>query len=226
MDTLTKSVAETTSTTMSTYTLNDMFVGIIITLIIGFMVCFTYMKTTKKASVSESFVSTLIIVPIVINIIIALIGNNVASAFSLAGAFSIIRFRSEPGDPKDIGYIFFSMAGGLACGLGLYVYAIAFTIILCLIMFILDRFNFGVISANKKSLKILIPENYDFEGVFDDLFSTYTEDAELIKIKSVDLGSLFELNYIVSLKNGVKQKEFLDHIRSRNGNLTVLLTVA
>ncbi len=225
MDTVTNLV-NTSAETVTAYTLNDMFVGIAITLIIGLMVCFTYMKTTKKSEVSESFVTTLIIVPIVINIIIAVIGNNVASAFSLAGAFSIIRFRSEPGDPKDIGYIFFSMAGGLACGLGLYLDAIVFTIILCIIMFLLNKFNFGVISRNKKSLKILIPENYDFEGAFDDLFLTYTENAELIRIKSVDLGSLFELNYIVNLKQDAKQKEFLDHIRSRNGNLTVLLSVA
>ncbi len=223
MDTLANLLNTSSS---SAYTLNDMLFGIIITLILGLLVCTTYMKTTKKCDISESFVLTLIIVPIVIHIIIAVIGNNVASAFSLAGAFSIIRFRSEPGDPKDIGFIFFSMAGGLACGLGLYSYAIVFTIILCLIMFALNKLNYGVVSSNKKSLKILIPENYDFEGAFDDLFTTYTDDHVLTKVKTVDLGSLYELNYIVNLKNDIKQKDFLDNIRSRNGNLTVLLSIA
>ncbi len=225
MDILTNTLTETAVAT-ATYTLQDMMLGIIVTLIIGIMVCFTYMSTTPKTQISESFVLTLIIIPIVINIIIALIGNNVASAFSLAGAFSIVRFRSEPGDPKDIGYIFFSMAGGLACGIGLYTYAIIFTAILCMIMYILNRLHFGMVASNKKSLKILVPENYDFEKAFDDLFSAYTEEANLLKVKTVDLGSLYELNYVVNLKADTKQKEFLDQIRSRNGNLTVLLSVA
>lgn len=217
---------EVATTAVNTFTLQDMTVGIVITLIIGLLVCFTYMKTTKKTEISESFILTLIIIPIVINIIIALIGNNVASAFSLAGAFSIVRFRSEPGDPKDIGYIFFSMAGGLACGMGLYTYAILFTLILCLIMFVLNKLKFGVVSSNKKQLKVLIPENYDYEGAFDDLFNAYTNDHTLIKVKTVDLGSLYELSYIINLKDGARQKDFLDNIRCRNGNLTVLLSIA
>ncbi len=226
MDILTNAVSTAQTTTASAYTLQDMAIGIIVTLIVGIMVCFTYMNTTRKTEISESFVLTLIIIPIVINIIIALIGNNVASAFSLAGAFSIVRFRSEPGDPKDIGYIFFSMAGGLACGIGLYSYAIIFTVILCMIMYILNKLHFGLVASNKKSLKILVPENYDFENAFDDLFSAFTEEANLLKVKTVDLGSLYELNYVVNLKDGIKQKEFLDQIRSRNGNLTVLLSIA
>ncbi len=135
MDTLTNAIATSSATT--TYGMQDMIVGILITLIIGLIVCFTYMQTTRKTEIQQSFILTLIIIPVVINIIISLIGNNVASAFSLAGAFSIIRFRSEPGNPKDIGYIFFTMAGGLACGLGLYSYAILFTLILCLYVLIL-----------------------------------------------------------------------------------------
>ncbi len=220
MDILTKELE-----TLTTYTLQDMAIGILITLIIGLIVSFTYMKTTQKTAISESFVLTIIIIPVVINLIIALIGNNVASAFSLAGAFSIVRFRSEPGDPKDIGYIFFSMAGGLACGMGLYSYAVLFTLILCLIMYTLNKLNFGVISSNKKSLKILIPENYDFEDAFDDIFDAYADDCSLLKVKTVDLGSLYELNYIINLKEGARQKDFINNIRSRNGNLTVLLSV-
>ncbi len=226
MDTLTNTITQTATTTATVFTIQDMLIGIGITMIIGLLVCFTYMKTTRKTEISESFILTLIIIPIVIDIIIALIGNNVASAFSLAGAFSIVRFRSEPGDPKDIGYIFFTMAGGLACGLGLYSYAIIFTIILCLIMVVLNKVKFGIASNNRKSLKILIPENYDFENMFEDIFDAFTEEAVLQRVKTVDLGSLYELNYIINLKTDAKQKEFLDNIRSRNGNLTVLLSIA
>lgn len=224
MDILT-STTEATTTGLSTLSINGMVIGILITLVLGLIVCFTYMQTTRKTEISESFILTLIIIPVVINIIIVVIGNNVASAFSLAGAFSIIRFRSEPGNPKDIGYIFFTMAAGLACGLSQYSYAIVFTIILCLIMFILNKTKFGITTSNKKSLKILIPENYDFENAFDDIFLQYTDENVLQRVKTVDLGSLYEISYVVSLKQDVKQKEFLDQIRSRNGNLTVLLSI-
>lgn len=222
MDILTNA---TDTLSVGSYTIQDMIFGIGVTLLIGLIVSFTYMKTTKRSSVSESFILTIIIIPVVINIIIALIGNNVASAFSLAGAFSIVRFRSEPGDPKDIGYIFFSMAGGLACGMELYVNAIIFTIILCAIMVVLNKVKFGSSHENQKTLKVLIPEDYDFENAFSDLLAKYTDEAILTTVKTVDLGSIYEISYNLTLKNNVNKKQFIDDIRSRNGNLTVLLSV-
>lgn len=192
--------------------------------LIGLLISLTHIKITDKNTVSDSLPVTLFILPIIIALIISLIGNNVASAFSLAGAFSIVRFRSEPGDPKDISFIFFAMAGGLACGLGVYLYGIVFTIILCAIMMILSYAKFGKTKGNVKVLKILIPENLDYEDAFDDLFLKFTNGYSLTKVKTVDLGSLYELVYTVNLKGNVSQKQFLDQIRCRNGNLTVMLS--
>lgn len=221
--------SETLVTALSTtanYPIDIKQVAIIIlsSLFVGLLISVTHIKTSNRNLQSESLSITLVILPIIVALIIYLIGNNVASAFSLAGAFSLVRFRSEPGDPKDISYIFFAMAGGLACGIGECLFGIAFTIILCLIMVVLYKTNFGKSKTNIKTLKVLVPENFDYENAFDDLFSEYTVSSSLDKVKTVDLGSLFELVYTVTLKEGKSQKQFMDKIRCRNGNLTVMLT--
>lgn len=183
------------------------------------------MKTSNKGGYSQNFSLTLVIIPTVIAIIVLLIGSNVARAFSLAGAFSIIKFRSVPGDPKDISYVLFTMAAGLACGVGFYGYAVLFTIFLCLLMFVLNVFNFGAKKASQKLLKITIPEDLDYEGAFYDIFEKFTVNHELIKVKTTDLGSLFQLVYVVTMDNRLSQKEFLDELRCRNGNLNITLSM-
>ncbi|WP_368677451.1 DUF4956 domain-containing protein [Acinetobacter sp. VT 511] len=122
------------------------------------VISLTYMKT-NQSTYSQSFTLTMVVLPVIVAIIILLIGSNIARAFSLAGAFSIIRFRSAPGDPKDIAYVLFTMASGLACGVGAFGYAVLFTIILCVLMFVLSRFNFGGKKSQLKTLKVTIPEN-------------------------------------------------------------------
>ncbi len=189
------------------------------------MISFTYIKTHSRGHYSQNFSLTLVMIPCIIAIIILLIGSNIARAFGLAGAFSIIRFRSTAGDPKDIAYVFFTMASGLACGVGLYGYASLFSILLCLIMFVLSKVNFGARKASDKLLKIVIPEDLDYQGAFDDVFKTHTLKHDLKKVRTTDLGTLYELVYIVTMKNGTNEKEFMDAIRCRNGNLNVLLVM-
>lgn len=162
-------------------------------------------------------------IPCIIAIIILLIGSNIARAFGLAGAFSIIRFRSTPGDPKDIAYVFFTMAAGLSCGVGYFGYAIFFTILLCLFMVVLSKVNFGARKSSYKLLKVVIPENLDYEREFEDVFDKYTLSRELRKVKTTDLGTLYELVYIISINNNVSEKDFLDALRCRNGNLNIIL---
>jgi len=163
--------------------------------------------------------------PCIIAIIILLIGSNVARAFGLTGAFSIARFRSAPGDPKDIGYVFFAMAAGLACGVGVYGYAILFTVTLCILMVVLSKVNYGARKSSDKMLKIVIPEDLDYQGAFDDIFETYTYNYELKKVKTTDMGTLYELVYIVNMRQNAREKEFLDEIRCRNGNLNIILSM-
>lgn len=199
---------------------------IFISMIMGFVISLTYIKTADNGHYTQNFALTLILLPMVIALIILLIGSNVARAFSLAGAFSIVRFRSAPENPKDVSYVFFSMAAGLACGVGFYLYAIVFTIVLCFIMFILKLVNYAGRKTSQKNLKITIPENLNFEGIFDDILKKYTQSYSLNKIKTIDMGSLFELDYLVTVKNDISQKKFIDELRCKNGNLTITLSLS
>ena len=183
------------------------------------------MFTHKKGVYSQSFVLTLVMLPLIVSMIILLVGSNVARAFSLAGAFSIIRFRSTVGDPKDIAYIFFTMAVGLALGVGFAAYSVAFAIILCLIMMILSKTDYGRKKDSPKTLKIVLPENADYEKRFDDIFEKYTKFHEAKRVRTTDLGSLFEIVYDISLKKDISEKSFIDELRCRNGNLTITLSM-
>lgn len=218
---LTVSGVEGTSISIATALLTIAF-----SMIIGFIISITYMKTADHGNYTQNFALTLILLPMIISLIILLIGSNVARAFSLAGAFSIVRFRSAPGNPKDISYIFFSMAAGLACGVGFYAYAVLFTVVLCLIMVVLGLLKFGCKKVSHRNLKITIPEDLNFEGVFDEILKKYTKSYVLSKVKTVDMGSLFELDYNVILKEDAEQKRFIDELRCKNGNLTIALSVS
>jgi uncharacterized membrane protein YhiD involved in acid resistance len=203
----------------------DAILTIVVSFILGGIISLTYMKTSRRANTSQNFALTLVMLPIVVAIIILLIGSNVARAFSLAGAFSIIRFRSAPGDPKDISYVLFTMAAGLSAGTGYFLYAILFTIVLCLIMAFLSYIKFGGGKKTQKLLKITIPENLNYEGAIDEVIKDYTSSYELKKIKTTDMGSLFELVYNVTLDDKKSQKDFLDALRCRNGNLNITLSM-
>ena len=162
--------------------------------------------------------------PIILSVIIIFIGSNIARAFSLAGTLSIIRFRSAPGDPKDIGFIFFDFAAGLACGVGLFGYGAIFVAILCIIMILAEKFKFFEKKATHKVLKITIPENLNYQGAFDEILKKYTKKYSLTRIKTTDLGSLFELNYAVIMLDDMDEQEFINELRCRNGNLEIRLS--
>ena len=213
-----------TSTTGESLTLANTLIIIGASIILGLIISISYMKTSKEEVVTSGFAVTLIMLPAIISIIILLVGNNVARAFSLAAAFSIIRFRSEPKDPKDISYIFFTLAVGLSAGMGYVGYAVLFTIILCLIMFILKFINYGEADKSFFELRITIPENLNYENVFDDVLKKYTSSWMFKKVKTKEFGSLFEITYTVVMKNE-NQKKFIDELRCRNGNLGVVLSV-
>ncbi|MDR3294262.1 MAG: DUF4956 domain-containing protein [Clostridiales Family XIII bacterium] len=194
-------------------------------LVMGLVISFVYMKTHKTKSPSQSFALTFVLLPAVVAIIILLVGNNVARAFSLAGAFSIIRFRSAPGDPKDITYVLFSMAVGLAAGMGYVLYAAIVGLVLCAVMVLLELFKYGRPKGIEKILKITVPENLDFQDTFDIVMEKYTTSFRLRRMKTADLGSLYELNYAVVTKDGINEKAFIDELRCRNGNLNITLVL-
>ncbi len=191
----------------------------------GIIISLTYIKTHEKVQHSQNFSLTIVLLPAIIATIIMLIGSDIAKAFSLAGAFSIIRFRSAPGDPKDIAFVLFSMAAGLAAGVGLYTFAILFSILLCSVMFILNKFNYGKTNTQIKKLKLTIPEDLDYEETYNKLFDEYTNEYTLTHVKTTAMGSLYQLTYNISIKDGVNIKSFMDEIRIRNGNLNISLNM-
>ncbi|MBQ3462505.1 MAG: DUF4956 domain-containing protein [Clostridia bacterium] len=194
-------------------------------LIFGILISLTYIYTHKDRH-QQSFAITLTMLPIILTVIILFVGSNVARAFSLAGTLSIIRFRSAPGDPEDIGYIFFDIAAGLACGVGLFLWGAIFVILLCLVMIFISKTNYARPKSTAKQLKITIPENLDYEGVFDEILKRYTNSYVLRRVKTTDLGSLFELTYSLKMIKGADEKELIDELRTRNGNLNIVLSLA
>ncbi|MBM7568566.1 DUF4956 domain-containing protein [Paenibacillus sacheonensis] len=214
----------TTAAEGQALTFTDALLTIVVSIALGALISWTYMRT--QATYTQNFALTMIVLPAIVAIIILLIGSNIARAFSLAGAFSIIRFRSAPGDPKDIAFVLFTMAAGLACGVGSLDYGILFTIVLCGLMFVLRAMNFGGKRAAQKLLKVTIPENLGYEEAFDEVFNQFGIAYELRKVRTTELGSLYEVVYAVTIDERTNQKDFLDAIRCRNGNLDITLTMS
>ena len=187
----------------------------------GLVVSFTHQKSSRSAS-PANFLLTLMVLPVVICVIIMLVGSNVARAFSLAGAFTLVRFRSEPGDPKDIAYICIVMAVGLSTGMGFLTYAVMVTLILCTVLMLFGAAT-GWGMERRRWLKIDIPEDLNYYGAFDDILEEYTAKSTLDKVRTTDMGSIFQLSYTVRLKEARCEKEFIDALRCRNGNLSVAL---
>lgn len=213
------------STEALSLNLSGILMVVLSSLVLGLMISQVYIKTHRKEGYAENFPVTLIMLPAIIAVIILLVGNNVARAFSLAGAFSLIRFRSAPGDPKDIAYVFFTLAVGLACGMGYLLYALIFALILCMVMIVIAKTRYGQSSTPKMNLKITIPEDMNYNHLFDETFTSYLNDWKLTKVKTSNFGSLFELFYTIVLKSPDSQKDLIDELRSKNGNLNISLTI-
>ncbi len=214
------------SNVSSQITVVSALVTIAVALIFGGAVAVTYYKTQDAEVYQRSLAITLFMLPVILSVIILFVGSNVARAFSLAGTLSIIRFRSNPGDAKDIGFIFFDIAAGLACGVGLYAYGALFVLILCAVILIIEKKKVFMPKETRKILRIVIPEDLNYQNMFDDILDRYTKNYTLSKIKTADLGSLFEVVYNVSLNADVNEQELLNELRTRNGNLTIMLSEA
>lgn len=206
-----------------TLNLTSMLTVIISSLLLGFAISLLYIKTHKHSGYAPSFAITLVMLPIIIAIIILLIGNNVARAFSLAGAFTIIRFRSAPADPKDITYIFFALAVGLSLGLGYVGYAVLFTVVLGIVIAFMEGFRYACPKNEHMILKVTVPEDLDYQNLITDILEEYTVNFKLKRVKTADFGALFEAVYFIELKKDCNQKEMIDKIRVKNGNLNVQL---
>lgn len=184
----------------------------------GLIIAFVY---SFRNSTSKSFVMTLALLPAIVQVVIMLVNGSIGAGIAVMGAFNLVRFRSVPGSAKEICSIFLAMAVGLATGMGYLLLAGILVVVICTIQLIFSFIKIGDKTSVKKELRITIPESLDYTGVFDELFEQYTKSNELVEVKTANMGSLYKLRYIVILKEQSQEKQFIDDLRCRNGNLEI-----
>lgn len=192
--------------------------GLLISLLCGAIIAIVYRVGTNRPS-KFMLISTLIL-PAIVQVIIVVVNGNIGAGVAAAGAFSLVRFRSIPGSSRDICMLFLAMASGLVCGLGFMWYALIFTVIISVIIMAAEK----LVPPNRaamRELKIIIPEDMEYDGTFDDIFKEYTTSSVLDHVKTIRMGTMYELVYIIAFKGGKSEKEMLDKIRCRNGNLSI-----
>ena len=189
-------------------------------LVLGLIMAFAYMFRARH---TKSFVVTLALLPGVVCVVIMLVNGNVGTGVAVAGAFSLVRFRSVPGTAKEICAIFLAMGAGLIAGMGYLGFAALFTLVMCgaFVLYNLLDVGAGKKAASHKTLTVTIPEDLNYTDIFNDIFQEYTRSWELVRVKTTNMGSLFKLTYDIELRDATKEKEMIDAIRCRNGNLEV-----
>lgn len=192
-------------------------------LLCGLILALAYMH---RARYTRSFVVTLAILPAVVCVVIMMVNGNVGAGVAVAGAFSLVRFRSVPGTAKEICALFLAMGAGLIAGMGYLGYALLFTLIMSAVILIYSRLGLGRRRGGEifKTLSVVIPEDLDYSGVFDDIFGEFTSSHELVRVKTSNMGSMFKLTYNLTLRSAAREKEMIDRLRCRNGNLEICVS--
>lgn len=188
------------------------FLGIVISLLYRF-----------SAVHIGNFAVILAVMPLLVTSVIMIVNGSLGTSVAVLGAFGLVRFRSAPGSAREIGFIFFAMAVGLATGMGYLSLAVLITLVVGTDFFVLEKVHFGGTISRGRELRITIPENLNYTGIFDDLFQKYTKHASLERVKTTNMGTMYELSYQVELRDMEKEKEFIDELRCRNGNLSIVL---
>lgn len=192
-------------------------------LVIGLILALGYMYRSRY---TRSFIVTLSLLPTVVCVVIMMVNGNVGAGVAVAGAFSLVRFRSVPGTAKEITMLFLAMGAGLIAGMGYLAFALLFTVIMCLLSIVYSHLDFGCRknAETYKTLNITIPEDLDYTGVFEPVLSEYTSFCELVRVKTTNMGSLFRLTYNLTLRDASREKELIDKLRCRNGNLEITVS--
>lgn len=192
-----------------------------VAVVLGVVISITHMVTSPT---SKNFLITLAVLPLLVMAVMIMINGNLGTSIAILGAFSLIRFRSIQGNAKELLSIFFAMMIGLACGMGHVLFGAVITIIAVVAILFFSYTKFLEPNKDRRVLKVVVPEDLDYEEVFDEIFAKFTKKADLVRMKTMNMGSLYKLTYDVVLKSGIKEKEFLDEIRVKNCNLKVLLS--
>lgn len=222
LNTLFKGIYQTTAP--STLDIASFFICLLFALMLGciFSLCYRFKNHT-----SISFPGALALLPMVVCVVIIMVNGNVGTGVAVAGAFTLVRFRSVPGNASEIGAIFAAMGIGLICGMGYLGFAALFCVIVCLFFLIYHAFCAKQAARGElnKLLRITIPEDLDYTGIFDDLFAQYTKRHKLISVKTTNLGSMFRLTYEITLRESASEKPLIDAMRCRNGNLEICVSM-
>ncbi len=221
LDTIFKGLFDSDMT--SVISITDFLVCVGCALAIGFLLAGAYMFRTRY---TKSFVLTLALLPAVVCVVIMMVNGNIGTGVAVAGAFSLVRFRSAPGTAREIGALFLAMGAGLIAGMGYLGFAVLFALIFGAAFMICAYLDFGTRkqAARYKTLHITIPEDLDYTGVFEEIFPVYATSWELTRVKTTNMGSLFRLTYDLTLRKDCAEKELLDKLRCRNGNLEICLS--
>ncbi len=213
------SIVSAASSNAASVSVQTAFLYAILSGVFGVVISLTYMKTGK---VSKNFARTLIVLPILVCVVMLAVNGNLGTSVAIVGAFSLIRFRSLQGNSRDIAFVFFAMCTGLVCSIGDILFAAGITVIVCAILIVLHLTHYAETHTEEKELKVTVPENLDYRSLFDDLMEQYTKSSRMVRVKTTNMGSLYEITYVIQMKEAEQEKEFLDAIRCRNGNLTVI----
>lgn len=203
----------------SDITLSSFLICTAVSLVLG--IC-TALISMFRSKCSQSFSLALAVLPATVQMVIMLVNGNIGAGVAVAGAFSLVRFRSAPGSAREIASIFIAMAIGLATGMGYVAIAAIFFAVLAAVTLLLTCLGFGEGNSAERVLKITIPEDLDYDGLFDDIFKTYLKSSSLERVKTSNMGTLYELRYRITLKGDTVPKEFIDELRCRNGNLNIV----
>ena len=202
----------------ATMTLGSFLICIGSALVLGILAALVF---TRYGHHTSSLTISIALLPPVVALVIMLVNGNIGAGLAVAGTFALVRFRSAPGSAKEITGLFFAVALGLACGMGYIAIAGIFFLIMTPALLILEKLKFGQ-GGSHRTLKISIPEDLDYEGVFDQVLREHTKSFELVRVRTTNMGTLYELSYDICLKDGRISKEFIDQLRCRNGNLNIV----
>ena len=222
MDELLRLFQDVDNTTII-FSITDIFLVIGLSFVLSTIIGYTYRLTYRGTSYTQSYVHTLIIMSMVVGLIMLIIGSNIARAFSLVGALSIVRFRNAVKDSQDVGYVFFAMAIGMACGTQFYILAIIATLLICLILYLMFRFDMFSSDTREQLLKIRIPADMRHGELFANLFQDYLSSYNLIAMETVQGGMLNELVYTVIFKQVDQSENFVEALRQLNQNNKIVL---
>ena len=191
----------------------------VVSVVLGVLIAVIYMQ---QGNYSKNFVVTLAMMPVLVQVVIMLVNGNVGTSVAVLGTFGLVRFRSVPGTSREIANIFFAMAVGLANGMGYLTFSVAMVVVIGGMFLLLGKTSFDERKYNEKDLRITIAEDLDYTDIFEDIFAEYTSKSSLEQVKTTNLGSMYELKYHITLKDAKKEKEMIDQLRCRNGNLTII----